>query len=148
MSLARPVLRSSNLTLVMQGPCRFPRTRGLPVADAGLRRHAGPRNEAERRARMAEYDLVVRGGTVVTESDAFRADVGIRGERIAAIGENLEGERSLDAGGLLVLPGGVDTHCHIEQLRPEGGTDEETFVSASTSALAGGTTTVIPFSVQ
>ena len=97
---------------------------------------------------MSEYDLVIRGGTVVTESDAFRADVGILGERIAAIGLDLKGGRALDAGGLLVLPGGVDTHCHIEQLRADGSTDEESFATASTSALLGGTTTAISFSTQ
>ncbi len=56
---------------------------------------------------MAEFDLVVRGGTVVTASDIFRADVGISGGRIAALGEMLEGAQVLDAGGLLVLPGGA-----------------------------------------
>lgn len=97
---------------------------------------------------MGEYELVVRGGTVVTGSGMFRADVGIRGGRIAALGEKLDGARSLDAGGLLVLPGGVDTHCHLEQLQPGGGCDEESFVSGSTSTLAGGTTTAVTFSAQ
>jgi dihydropyrimidinase len=46
------------------------------------------------------------------------------------------------------MPGGVDTHCHIQQLRADGTTDEETFVTGSTSALAGGTTSVITFSTQ
>jgi dihydropyrimidinase len=97
---------------------------------------------------MADYDLVVAGGTVVTSSDLFRADVGIVGGRIAAVGLNLRGERSIDAQGLLVMPGGVDSHCHIEQLQANGGADEENFVSGSTSALAGGTTSVITFSTQ
>ena len=70
---------------------------------------------------MNEYDLVVRGGTVVTGIGTFRGDVGIRQGRIAALGERLEGTNTLDAGGLLVLPGGVDSHCHIEQLRAQGG---------------------------
>ena len=97
---------------------------------------------------MADYDLVVRGGTVVTASDTVRADVGIVGGRIAAVGEGLSGASVIDAGGLLVLPGGVDTHCHIEQLRPDGGADEETWVTGSTACLAGGTTSVISFSTQ
>ncbi|MCC6718530.1 MAG: dihydropyrimidinase [Acetobacteraceae bacterium] len=97
---------------------------------------------------MADYDLVVRGGTVVTGSDTMRADVGIRDGRIAALGERLEGAATLDAGGLLVLPGGVDTHCHIEQLQEGGGADEETWETASRSCLAGGTTSVISFSTQ
>ena len=70
---------------------------------------------------MSDYDLVIAGGTVVTPSDMFRADIGIVGGTIQAVGFGLSGARALDAGGALVLPGGVDTHCHIEQLRPEGG---------------------------
>jgi dihydropyrimidinase len=97
---------------------------------------------------MADYDLVIAGGTVVTASDMFQADVGVAGGRIAAVGLNLRGERSIDAKGLLVLPGGVDSHCHIEQLQASGGADEENFITGSTSALAGGTTSVITFSTQ
>jgi dihydropyrimidinase len=97
---------------------------------------------------MDEFDLVVRGGTVVTGADVFRADVGVSGGRIAAIGANLRGGRELDAGGLLVLPGGVDTHCHIEQLQEGGGADEESWVTGSTACLAGGTTSVVTFSTQ
>ena len=97
---------------------------------------------------MAAYDLVVRGGTVVTGTDTIRADVAIRGGRIAAIGEGLEGASTLDAGGLLVLPGGVDTHCHIEQLQDGGGADEDTWSTGSTACLAGGTTSVVTFSTQ
>ena len=48
---------------------------------------------------MADYDLVIRGGTVVTAADTYRADVGVRDGRIAAIGEKLEGSDTLDAGG-------------------------------------------------
>ena len=97
---------------------------------------------------MADYDLVVRGGTVVTGTDAVRADVGVRAGRIVAVAESLTGDATLDAGGLLVLPGGVDTHCHIEQLRADGTADEETWESGSRSCLAGGTTSVITFSTQ
>lgn len=95
-----------------------------------------------------EFDLVVRGGTVVTGTDTVRADVGIRGGRIAAIADSLSGPETLDAGGLLVLPGGVDTHCHIEQLRSDGTADEETWTTGSASCLAGGTTSVVTFSAQ
>ena len=97
---------------------------------------------------MDDFELVVRGGTVVTGADVFRADIGIVGGRIAAIGANLRGARQIDAGGLLVLPGGVDTHCHIEQLQQGGGADEENWVSGSTACLAGGTTSVVTFSTQ
>jgi dihydropyrimidinase len=97
---------------------------------------------------MAEFDLVIRGGTVVTAADTFRADIGIRSGRIAALGEALDGAQTLDAGGLTVMPGGVDTHCHIEQLEPDGSVNEESFVTGSTACLAGGTTTVVTFSNQ
>ena len=97
---------------------------------------------------MADYDLVIAGGTVVTPSDMFLADVGVVDGRIAAVGTNLRGDRSIDANGLLVMPGGIDSHCHIEQLQRNGGADEETWTTGSTSALAGGTTSVITFSTQ
>jgi dihydropyrimidinase len=97
---------------------------------------------------MSDHELVVRGGTVVAGADVFRGDVGIRGGRIATLGERLDGARVIDAEGLIVLPGGVDSHCHIEQLNPGGGTEEESFVTGSTACLAGGTTSVITFSTQ
>src|ERR1700677_476833 len=97
---------------------------------------------------MSDYDLVIAGGTVVTPADMFRSDIGIADGRIQAIGLGLKGMHTYDANGMLVMPGGVDTHCHIEQLRPDGGTDEETFITGSTSALAGGTTSVITFAAQ
>jgi dihydropyrimidinase len=97
---------------------------------------------------MADYDLVISGGTVVTPYDMFQADVGVVDGRIAAIGKSLRGDSAIDAHGLLVMPGGVDSHCHIEQLQANGGADEETWTTGSTSALAGGTTSVITFSTQ
>jgi len=97
---------------------------------------------------MSGLDLVVRGGTVITASDTMRCDVGVSGGRIVALSERLDGAQILDAGGLLVLPGGVDTHCHIEQLEADGSVHEESFVTASASAFAGGTTTAIAFAAQ
>ncbi|TDH63506.1 dihydropyrimidinase [Dankookia rubra] len=108
---------------------------------------------------MAEYDLVVRGGEVATGFGTARCDIGIRGGRIAALADRIEGGAStLDAGGLLVLPGGIDSHCHIEEPSRGGyvstaGTppvtvNEESFLTASTSAFAGGTTSVVCFVPQ
>src|SRR5437763_8736830 len=93
-------------------------------------------------------DLVIRGGTVATAEKTFRADVGIEGERIAALGDGLSGRRVIDATGKLVLPGGVDSHCHIEQLSSMGVMTADDFYSATVSAAYGGTTTVIPFCAQ
>ena len=65
---------------------------------------------------MAEFDLVVRGAEVATAVDVFRADIGVRDGRIAALAQGLAaGAREIDARGLLVLPGGVDAHCHLDQ---------------------------------
>jgi len=97
---------------------------------------------------LTAFETVIKGGTVVTEQNQFSADIGIAGGKIAAIGQDLAGDTVLDATGLLVMPGGVDSHCHLEQLREDGSTDEEFFSSGSISALAGGTTTAICFSNQ
>jgi dihydropyrimidinase len=95
---------------------------------------------------MTRFETVIRGGTVVTAADTFVADIGISGGRIAAIGLSLDGARVIDATGKLVLPGGIDSHCHVEQLEGDGSVHEETFATAARSAFAGGTTTLIPFS--
>lgn len=98
---------------------------------------------------MPDHDLVIRGGTVATTTDVFRADVAVRGERISAVGLGLgPGAVEIDATGKLVLPGGVDSHCHIEQLTASGLMNADTFETASRSAAFGGTTTVIPFAAQ
>src|SRR4029079_4394792 len=86
------------------------------------------------------YDLVIRGGRVAPVSDVFEADVAISGETIAAIGRGLPGaRREIDARGKLVLPGGVDSHAHIEQLSAAGIVNADTFESATVSAAFGGT---------
>ncbi len=99
---------------------------------------------------MAEnFDLVVRNGTIATASDIIRCDVGIRDGRIVAMAEDLgPGTRELDASGKLVLPGGVDSHCHIEQASSSGVMTADDFYSGTVSACFGGTTTVIPFAAQ
>src|SRR3954451_17166994 len=98
---------------------------------------------------MQPFDLVIRGGTGATATDSFKADVGIRAGKIAAIAEGLDkGKREIDARGRLVLPGGVDSHSHIEQLSASGLMNADTFESATTAAAFGGTTTVISFAAQ
>jgi dihydropyrimidinase len=103
---------------------------------------------------MTAFDLVIRGGTVVTASDSARCDVGIRGGKITALAERIsDGERTIDATGRLVLPGGIDAHCHLDQPRAAGlasggAVMADDFQSGSLSAAFGGTTTIIPFAVQ
>src|SRR6266436_2359185 len=95
------------------------------------------------------YHLVIRGGTVATGRGTFAADVAISGESIAAIGDGLPaGAREIDAKGKLVLPGGVDSHAHIEQVSAAGILNADSFESATVSAAFGGTTTVISFAAQ
>jgi dihydropyrimidinase len=97
----------------------------------------------------ADFDLTVRNGTVVTATDSFRCDIGIRDGRIAALEDHLPaGGRDIDAKGLLVLPGGVDSHCHVEQLSSTGKMCADDFYSATVAAAFGGTTTIIPFAAQ
>ncbi|MBW9113647.1 dihydropyrimidinase [Rhizobium cauense] len=100
------------------------------------------------------FDLVIRGGTIVTASDVTKADLGVRNGRIAAIAEHIsEGNMVIDAGGRLVLPGGIDAHCHLDQpqapgLAAKGAKMADGFRSGSISAAFGGTTTIVPFCVQ
>jgi len=95
------------------------------------------------------FDLTIRNGTVVTATETTRGDVGIRDGRIVALAEHLEpGTRDLDAGGRYVLPGGIDSHCHIEQVSGMGIMSADDFYSGTVSAAFGGTTTIIPFAAQ
>src|SRR5882672_10698934 len=98
---------------------------------------------------MDKLDLTIRNGTVATATETMRADIGIAGEKIVAIAERLPaGARDIDAAGRYVLPGGIDSHCHIEQLSGMGIMSADDFYSGTVSAAFGGTTTIIPFAAQ
>ncbi|MBV9585657.1 MAG: amidohydrolase family protein, partial [Alphaproteobacteria bacterium] len=98
---------------------------------------------------MAEFDLVIRNGTVATAADTTACDIGVRNGTVVALGQNLAaGTRDIDASGKLVLPGAIDSHCHIEQKSSAGVMCADDFYSATVSAAFGGTTTVIPFAAQ
>lgn len=98
---------------------------------------------------MSEFDLTVEGGTVATAVDCFVADVAVRDGRIAALGHDLrDAKRRIDARGLLVLPGGIDAHCHIEQESSTKLMTADDFYSGSVSAAFGGNTTFLPFAAQ
>jgi dihydropyrimidinase len=97
---------------------------------------------------LIEYDLVIKGGRVATTEGVAVMDVAIEGGTIAALGRGLKAQRTIDAAGRLVLPGGVDAHCHIEQLSGGGLMNADTFETATRSAAFGGTTSVISFAAQ
>ena len=98
---------------------------------------------------MSDLDLVIRGGTVATAADVFRADVGVRAGRIVALADTLPpGATEIDASGRLVLPGGVDAHCHFDQPMTDGSVMADDFFTGTRAAACGGTTTVIPFACQ
>jgi dihydropyrimidinase len=93
--------------------------------------------------------ILIKNGTLVTASNTFHADVLIDGERITQIGENLpaEGAEIVDAAGLLVMPGGVDVHCHFD-LPMFGTVSSDDHYTGHKAAAFGGTTTVIDFISQ
>ncbi len=98
---------------------------------------------------MAEYDLVIRGGTVVTAADKTACDVGVKDGKVVALADKLgPGAEEIDATGKLVLPGGIDSHCHIDQPSSMGATTADDFHSGTVSAACGGTTCIIPFAAQ
>ena len=105
---------------------------------------------------------LIRGGTVVTASDTFTADVWIEDGKISglvAVGTAPFGDRSLtltgaahadlliEAGGCYVIPGGIDAHTHMEL--PFGGTTaSDDFATGTIAAAHGGTTTILDFAIQ
>ncbi len=98
---------------------------------------------------MSRFDLTITGGTVANSAETFEADVGIKDGRIVAIAKDLNGAaRTIDARGKLVLPGGIEGHCHIEQESSGGIMTSDDYYSGSVSAAFGGNTCFIPFAAQ
>src|SRR5262245_31297326 len=99
---------------------------------------------------MADFDLIIQNGEVVTAADRSRCDIGIKDGRVSMLARDLgaAARRVIDATGKLVLPGGIDAHCHLDQESPTGLRHADDFYSGSRSAAAGGTTTIIPFANQ
>ncbi|MBL8619874.1 MAG: dihydropyrimidinase [Myxococcales bacterium] len=96
---------------------------------------------------------LIANGTVVTASDTFAADVWIEGERIVALTDPSQraalgqADRTIDATGQYVLPGGIDAHTHMDL--PFGGTTaSDDFATGTIAAAHGGTTTIIDFAIQ
>jgi len=98
---------------------------------------------------MADYDLAIRGGIITTASDTFRGDIGVRAGRIVAIADRVQGAaREIDASGLRVMPGGIDSHVHLAQPAFGGPKMADDFLTGTRSAIAGADTTVLPFALQ
>lgn len=95
------------------------------------------------------FDTVIRNGTVVTASDTFVSDVGIRDGRIVALAADLkDADEIIDATGLFVLPGGIDSHVHLDQPSGDGIVMADDFASGTRSAAIGGNSTVLAFCMQ
>jgi dihydropyrimidinase len=93
--------------------------------------------------------LLITGGTIVTATDQYVGDVLVEGEKITTIGTALtmQADRTIDATGKYVLPGGIDVHTHLDM--PFGGTTSaDDFESGTRAAAHGGTTTVVDFAIQ
>jgi dihydropyrimidinase len=94
-------------------------------------------------------EALIRGGRIVTAVDDYIADILLKDGRIEAIARHLsESDADVhDASGLMVLPGGVDVHTHMEF--PLGAAETcDTFETGTRSAAFGGTTTIIDFALQ
>ncbi|MEO6950088.1 MAG: dihydropyrimidinase [Ginsengibacter sp.] len=93
--------------------------------------------------------ILIRNGRIITATDDYTADIFIEGETVSAIGKNLsqKADKEIDASGMLVIPGGIDPHVHLEM--PFMGTfSSDTHATGTRAALFGGTTTVIDFVLQ
>jgi len=99
---------------------------------------------------MATFDMIVKNGDVVTPGGVVRADIGIRGEKIAAVQPGLslvaEAKKVVDAKGHIVIPGVLDVHVHLE-LPFCGTVSSDDYVSGTRAAARGGVTTLIDFAI-
>jgi len=92
---------------------------------------------------------LIKGGTVVSSTTSTPADVLIEGEKIARVAPLIDatGHTVVDASGMLVLPGGIDVHTHLDM--PFGGTvSADDYEWGTRAAAIGGTTTIIDFALQ
>ena len=94
--------------------------------------------------------LLIKNGTLVTAGETFQADLLVEGEKIACIGADLaasDGAEVIDARGKLVMPGGVDVHCHFD-LPMFNTVSSDDHYTGHKAAAFGGTTTTIDFISQ
>ncbi len=93
---------------------------------------------------------LIRNGTVVTAENTFPADVLIEAESIREVRAGIPANAAdtvIDATGMLLLPGGIDVHTHLDM--PFGGTtSSDDFETGTRAAAIGGTTTIVDFAIQ
>ena len=94
------------------------------------------------------FDMVIKNGLVANTDSQSIADVGVKDGKIAALGAGLEGHTIIEATGKYVLPGGIETHCHIAQESATGAMTSDDYYTGSVSAAFGGNTTIVPFAAQ
>ena len=95
------------------------------------------------------FDLLIKNGKIYTALETYKADIAVKDEKIIAIGQNLgNAKKVINADGMLVLPGGIDAHCHIEQESSNRIMTADDFYSGSVSAAFGGNTSFLPFAAQ
>lgn len=93
--------------------------------------------------------ILIKNGHLVNASEDFKGDIYVEGEQIVEIGENLnrEADQVIDASGMLVFPGGIDPHVHLDM--PFMGTfSADDYSTGTLAAMHGGTTMVIDFILQ
>ncbi|MGE0883819.1 MAG: dihydropyrimidinase [Blastocatellales bacterium] len=95
---------------------------------------------------------LIKNGHIVTAVDSYIADLLIDGETVAMIGKDLSSvvgqvDKTIDATGKLVIPGGIDPHTHMD-LPFSGTSSSDDFETGTRAAAFGGTTSIIDFAVQ
>src|SRR5207237_6468672 len=124
-------------TSTSRSTCSIARSLWLPVS------------KSQRSIRSVAFDQIIKGGNVVTPAGTFTGDVGITGEKISALGVNLEGDRStkvIDASGHHVIPGVLDVHVHLE-LPFCGTVSADDYRTGTRAGARGGVTTLIDFAI-
>lgn len=98
---------------------------------------------------MKSYDLVIKNGTIVSSSEIYQADIGVKDGIIVEISSNIEGEakKVIDALGKYVCPGAIDIHSHIDSLL-HGTRTKDDWYDATVSAAFGGVTCVVDYCMQ
>jgi len=99
---------------------------------------------------MRAFDLLIKHGTIITDSERYAADIGICGNLIADIDRDLgrDAPTIIDARGLFIFPGGVDVHTHLDMPLYGNIVSSDTFQTGTKAAAIGGTTSIIDFATQ